>query len=603
MYLSSSSNLLLIKPTKNKKKKNKKKSKKSKKPPNNLSDEDLDKLCQEFEQLDNSLIEIAESSKKLSSSSSKKSNQNKTNNPQNLLKIDTRSLNPNFELNKIFGKNVIIDRNKNSGYNKNSQQIKSLYPRSLFVEPRIGIWAPCQKLALSMNMVDEKSNSFCYTHTSAYRATEKRFRLAIELNQTHIFNEIQADRPYHVNTLLQLSDYYNSQQDYNSEREMLEKCIYGLEAAFDSRLSLADDKLYLNYKNPENRGLFICIYRLALSLSRRACNKTAFEYCKLCFKLDRSDPLGIWLMIDHFALLSGHYQWIVDLFGSKDDTFKQLKKLPNWNYSAALAAYRLQNDESFTSSGSDSDAVKSMVSAIIRFPGLLILLTEALNIDVSDSEKAKLLSMDNSEKYLIALYKLYVERSVNCWSGDQIMPFLYNCTQRALSAFREYLDPSDDNSHNKYKLQIEQSEILRSSYKKLPDNILRHFMLSGLKEPQTFIMKNYGTEKIFCYDPFPPKDGIITYIPLPENWREETMEGRLSNSGVRNFFESFLRPGMSINDMINRALNEERAGIEDQSFQEQLRQNLFALLDGQDPEEDDEEVRQAVEDFRNEEVD
>ena len=173
-----------------------------------------------------------------------------------LFKINTRNLNSQTELTRIFGKGVgasaPVDRRIDQA------RMRSLYPKSNFVQPKVGEWAPIKDMGFSMvldatlnktvsepeqnenlsesakkspkksqNTLENSSKKvFNYQHSKFYQKIEKNFRLAIELHQDHEFTAILGQKPYHVNTLLTMADVYRSQQDYISERYMVEQCLY-----------------------------------------------------------------------------------------------------------------------------------------------------------------------------------------------------------------------------------------------------------------------------------------------------------------------------------------------------------------------------------------
>ena len=149
-----------------------------------------------------------------------------------------KNLNPHTELHKIFGKSVT----GNTFNKKLDPRMKSLYPRSYFVQPQIGSWHPCQNL--SMTMVKEETDGyFRYVHSKSYQDYEKQFRLAIELHTDQAFVNILGEKPYHTNTLLTLADHYRSQSDYVTERDYIEKCLYALETATDASMRWGSSKL------------------------------------------------------------------------------------------------------------------------------------------------------------------------------------------------------------------------------------------------------------------------------------------------------------------------------------------------------------------------
>ena len=242
-------------------------------------------------------------------------------------------------------------------------------------------------------------------------------------------------------------------------------------------------------------------------------------------------------MIDHFALLSGQYEWLIDV--SKLPK-RNLDKLPNFAYSLALAEFRkmeeLQKALKNPKKASNFDDIEEideeaplnlLISAIIKFPGVIPILAEKLSIDISPNDKAKLTSLDDGGKPLAILYKLYVERSSVCWQGDTILPFLYKATNRALGILSE-----ETTDYQDFKIECDSASLNRKMFKSLPENILRHLVISGFDDSVNYVHLNFPGKKVLAYDPFPPKDEITSYEALSKNWRDENVGGRLNSSTV-----------------------------------------------------------------------
>lgn len=68
--------------------------------------------------------------------------------------------------------------------------------------------------------------------------------------------------PYHIDSLIQLSDICRMSEDPQMASELIERALYILESAFHPSFNLASGKCRLEYKNQENRYLLvICFVR------------------------------------------------------------------------------------------------------------------------------------------------------------------------------------------------------------------------------------------------------------------------------------------------------------------------------------------------------
>ena len=80
------------------------------------------------------------------------------------------------------------------------------------------------------------------------------------------------------------------------------------------------------------RAFFLALFRHMNYVGGRACYRTALEFCKLLLSLDPdSDPGGVLLLIDFYAVRSGQNEWFVKLYDEMEEK-KNLSQLPNWAY-------------------------------------------------------------------------------------------------------------------------------------------------------------------------------------------------------------------------------------------------------------------------------
>jgi hypothetical protein len=76
----------------------------------------------------------------------------------------------------------------------------------------------------------------------------------------------------------------------------------------------------------------------------RACYRTSLEFCKLLLGLDPdSDPMGVLLMIDFYAIRASQYAWFARLYDEWEAT-KNLSQLPNWAFGVAAAHFHIAHD-------------------------------------------------------------------------------------------------------------------------------------------------------------------------------------------------------------------------------------------------------------------
>lgn len=111
--------------------------------------------------------------------------------------------------------------------------------------------------------------------------------------------------PYHVDALLAMADLYRSMGEGAYADESLARALFALEAAWCPGFDPASGAARLDVERPENRALFVALFRHAQALSRRGCHAAALEAGKLLLGLDPADPMGALQLLDYLALRAG----------------------------------------------------------------------------------------------------------------------------------------------------------------------------------------------------------------------------------------------------------------------------------------------------------
>jgi hypothetical protein len=105
------------------------------------------------------------------------------------------------------------------------------------------------------------------------------------------------------------------------------------------------------------------LLRNVLSLSRRGCWQTAFEFSKLLLELDPiNDPMCSLHYIDFLGLKARHYSYILSM--TDEWTNHRLADLPNFAYSAALAKFQLELQDN-KNNGNNKDVSLSIIYLFI----------------------------------------------------------------------------------------------------------------------------------------------------------------------------------------------------------------------------------------------
>ncbi|XP_057291980.1 transcription factor 25-like isoform X2 [Hydractinia symbiolongicarpus] len=478
---------------KTKKRKNKKKKKKKKEldeGENTAKDEELDEIDRSVKEV-NKMLGITTTA---SPSAASLSNDNtpifKT---KSILYVDPRNLSTDNEMKRKFGAAVVKSERRRNPHERRHKRMTTL------VTPRQN-WPPMTKLGLTMNPVkSDKSGSsasvFTFEHQEAYRKIQFLFYDAVEsLDHNNIMALLNA-HPYHIDSMLQLSEICKMNEDYQMAAELIERALYVFECSFHTLFNITQGICRLEYKRAENRPFFLALFRHIKYVGDKACYRTSLEFCKVLLGLDPSeDPLCVFFLIDYYALKAEEYAYFIQ-FTDEYELSRNVTLLPNFAFSYAMAKFYL---------GKLDEANRALRKALISFPSLLVELMDKCGISLDDTIKSHPYfdptSYLRQASPLNQLISLYVGRCSSLWKPPEILDWLAeNC---------KYII---DNMQ-KYKEEIENAtERRKSRYKVSPRNVLRHIVISDIKEAMRALPVEVRNQSIMTHDPLPPSDSIVGY--------------------------------------------------------------------------------------------
>uniref|UniRef100_A0A336KKI3 CSON009574 protein n=1 Tax=Culicoides sonorensis TaxID=179676 RepID=A0A336KKI3_CULSO len=457
---------------------------------------------------------------------------------KSLLMVQHKNLNPATEMKRMFGNRVVqAEQNKRRNPRGGSRLMRSTW----LVNPKEN-WPPVSKTGIYMNLVpnpvlpstpthkpltpDKNAIYFAFEHNPAYRLLQQKFLTAVETMDSDNIIKIINQQPYHVDSLIQLSELCKMSEDYSMASELIEHALFALESSFHSMFSIVSGTSRLDYRRQENRALFIVLFKHSQFLESRACSRTALEIAKFLLTLDPdNDPLATILIIDFYAIRAKQFEWLSQLFEEWEESHS-LSQLPNMAYSYALALfYSRKLDE----------ADKALQYALTMFPSVLRLLIDELSIQtdarLTSHKYFSSLAYSQQRLPLQQLTSLYVCRCKMVWKDPDILPWL----ERNVNTVLDLVD-SDDPIVKDYEQKR------NSRYITPPRPILRHIVLSDYKEkvPLAQALKNEPSTSMFMYDPLPPLDSIDIYT-RPEVNRTTLLNG----SPLSMFFQSLL-PSFSL---------------------------------------------------------
>ncbi|XP_065675023.1 ribosome quality control complex subunit TCF25-like [Hydra vulgaris] len=404
--------------------------------------------------------------------------------------IDYRNLNPENELKRKFGANVV---NRDKRTNQHAHKVH----KTTLITPREN-WQRFSNVGIKMKLVQQENKNnlvFAFEHLENYQAIQFKFLDAVQsLDHNNIVALLNA-YPYHIDSLLQLSEICLINEDYQMASEFIERALFVFENNFHPLFNFAQGNCRMEYRQTENRPFFLALFRHINFLGNKACYRTALEVCRVLLGLDPADdPLCILLLIDFYAIKSQQYDFFIKLYDDFECS-RNVSSLPNCIFSYALCKYYVADR---------SEANKHLEKALVAFPSLLVELMNACGVTL-DKEIATHsffdpLSYIQQSAPLNQLISLYVGRSYFIWKDPEIFNWLTETCKNIIDNFSAYQDVISDAEKKRVSL-----------YKKSPLNVVRHIMISGIKDAVRALPVEFRNQSVLAYDPVPPLNSIIGY--------------------------------------------------------------------------------------------
>lgn len=430
-----------------------------------VSSEDIDEVLKEL-----NLTGIGEPVKGLDSEA-RYDEESITLRETNLLRIDPRLLQSSSELKQIFGSEVTrrvsqqTEEDRVAGFAGASRRIRRLAARGLIkqqgplkkgmlITPR-NTWPPFVRGDLVLSHVGTSASGreqYSYVPSASYDAMQSKYhQVQASFNPRNLLALLQL-HPYHIDSLLTVSDLYRSTGEGQYADEMLEMCIYALEQGWPSTMAnIINSGIEIPYSGL-NKSLFIALMRYIQVLGKRGLHRTALEVCKLVLSLNAGDPCGVLFTIDYYALRCKKYSFLRGVAELHDQG--GAATMPNIVYSLALAKYYEEQNE-IASAGSsvaqnvtDSMVLSAndlMAKAIMLHPAILVTLQKKLRDELNLALSQDWVRVLDSEPFILykdgyynnpglqKLVDIFVERNHLLWKAAQIQSFMLQAAERVSS--------------------------------------------------------------------------------------------------------------------------------------------------------------------------
>ncbi|ESW07343.1 hypothetical protein PHAVU_010G121700 [Phaseolus vulgaris] len=352
-----------------------------------------------------------------------------------VLKVDPKYLNAENELRRIFGSKVMKSF-ESSNQASSSRQMRGVRGRvhynlrkSVLVTPSDN-WLRCDD-SLSMQFLELKNgyNYFRYVHSPSYSQSQRAFEAAKAINDINGIASILQHRPYHIDSLLTMAEYFTVLGEQPMSADAIARCLYALECAWHPMFNPLQGNCQLKFKHDTNKPIFTALFTHMKNLDRRGCHRSALEVCKLLLSLDSDDPMGAIFCIDYFALRAEEYAWL-EKFSEEYKSDNSIWLFPNFSYSLAICRFYLER-EACKSDGMNAEKSSStdlMKQALMLHPSVIKKLvakvplkdrtwTDILQHAFFRSDQTGIPSLDH-------LINIYVERDYLIWRLPDLQKLL-----------------------------------------------------------------------------------------------------------------------------------------------------------------------------------
>ncbi|XP_036603988.1 transcription factor 25 [Trichosurus vulpecula] len=442
-----------------------------------------------------------------------------------LLYVEHRHLNPETELKRYFGARAVLG-------DQRPRQRQRQYHRSTWLTTPKSTWPRYSKTGITMRVLESKRGvqHFTFEHHREYQQVQFQFLNAVESMDPNNIVLLLQGNPYHIDSLLQLSDVCRLQEDQEMARDLIERALYSLECAFHPLFSLTSGTCRLDYRRTENRAFYLVLFKHMMFLERRGCPRTALEFCKLILSLDPdNDPLCLLLIIDLLALRARDYGFLIRMF-QEWESHRNLSQLPNFAFSVPLAYFLLSQQDDLPEvelSSARENASRLIQQALIMFPGVLMPLLDRCSVRPDSAVLAHpffgLSTQISQPPALTQLVALYIGRTYSLWKDSTIMAWLETNVREVLQTV-DAGEPIVEEAERRRKVR----------YQSAPRNIYRHVILSEMKEATAALPLEVTSQPVMGFDPLPPLDSITSYT-RPRRAHRYSNESTLSL-----FFRSLL---------------------------------------------------------------
>ncbi|ANQ08568.1 Uncharacterized protein PCOAH_00031080 [Plasmodium coatneyi] len=219
------------------------------------------------------------------------------------LKLEKGNFDVNIELKRIFGKDFVKEK-------KFIQKSKIKYIKNWLIQDY------STKIVHPPMSMKKYGNEFKLEKYKLYLEAENLFYVLLDTHDIEAMHNLLKKFPFHVDTLLVLSEYYNESNNFEVANKFTKLSLLLLQHVFHidfhpNNLN-KQRQIFVNPYLYDNKALFKALYMHMMSLENEACTITALEVAKLLCKIDlQFDLCSILLRIDSLILKCNLFDFLI----------------------------------------------------------------------------------------------------------------------------------------------------------------------------------------------------------------------------------------------------------------------------------------------------
>ncbi|KAI4254918.1 MAG: hypothetical protein L6R42_006992 [Xanthoria sp. 1 TBL-2021] len=419
-----------------------------------------------------------------------------------LLAVDSRNLNAANEMKRLFGSAVLGGENEEPGPPRRRGRLQHLdlggalagrnspvsrgqglaglaLRRNVFISGKEE-WPKATSGGLGMELVEKLNDStteYRFVHNTTYQDVQRQFETCVEsLDPQRLIHLLQYN-PYHISTLLQVSEIAKQQGDHSVSGDLLERALFSFGRSVHSSfiIALSDGKARLDFRRPENREFWLAAWRYVANLGQRGTWRTSYEWAKLVLSLDpEGDPFCIAINLDQLAIRGGQAEHFLSLCTCAP--LDQFLNRPNLRISSALAQYRLK----------DAQGSRAQLREAIRdYPYIFTRLFQELKLDHLPKSIWGQKARSSREGFEC---EVYLHNAKDLWNTPEAISFLVEVA--------ESLESRPTPSVLDKDITLDEA---------------RHILLSGTPSLINLLPRMFTTMNTSSSDPLPPPDNLSSY--------------------------------------------------------------------------------------------